>query len=69
MEATEKIKAIGDLFDNLLLRENDIQNISVTPRFGANGIAGFDCIQVRTEKTILRLGAFAANVQRILEEN
>ena len=67
MEATEKIKAIEELFNNLLLRENDIMNIRVTPRFGANGISGFDCIQVRTEKTILRLGTFATNVQMILE--
>ena len=62
MTDNEKVAKIKGLFDKLLLKDHDIENITCT--FTSTGIA---CCQVRTEHTILNLGTFAAVVQDILD--
>lgn len=60
MSDKEKIRKIEALFEELLLKDNDIMNLSVM-------FPSYECIQIRTEATILKLGTFAVKVQNILE--
>lgn len=57
----DKIEELKKLFTKLLLEEHDIENITAT--FSEDGLT---CIQVRGEKTMLRLGTFAIRAQDIL---
>lgn len=60
MSYEEKIRKIEALFGELLLKDHDIENISVK-------FPSYECMQIRTEATILKLGTFAVKVQNILE--
>lgn len=57
----DKIEELKKLFTKLLLEERDIENITATFSEG-----GLTCIQIRGEKTMLRLGTFAIRAQDIL---
>ena len=57
----DKIEELRKLFEKLLLEEHDIENL--TAAFTEDGLT---CIQIRGEKTILRLGTFAIRAQNIL---
>ena len=63
MNGDKAIEAIGRIFRDVLQKDHDIENVSVTI-----GSGGWTCIRVKTEQTILRLGTFAARVQSILDQ-